>query len=68
MSSTHRDLNHARAYREPPALTRFGTATARRHGPSPPEQQRNRKPLLMAQHTPRPRSLRSTETLSATSG
>jgi hypothetical protein len=62
MSSTRRDADHARAYPEPPAHPLW-----HRHGPkapplTPKQQQRNRELLLLAQHTPRPRSTRPAKT------
>ncbi|WP_405393469.1 hypothetical protein OG596_38180 (plasmid) [Streptomyces sp. NBC_01102] len=60
-SPPHHDVDHTLAYPEPPASPlwhRHGT-TAR---PLTPEQQRrNRELLLLAQHTPRPRSPRNTK-------
>lgn len=64
MSSTPQDdVDPTLAYPEPPASPlwhRHGAAKAR---PLTPEQQRrNRELLLLAQHTPRPRSPRTTKT------
>ncbi|MFH9677445.1 hypothetical protein ACH4L5_34980 [Streptomyces sp. NPDC017405] len=63
MSSTNRDVDHALAYPEPPASPLW-----HRHGaPARPltdaEKKRNRELLVLAQHTPRPRGPRTTETL-----
>jgi hypothetical protein len=56
LSSTRRHAETALAYPEPPAHPLW-----HRHGPkprplTPKQQQRNRELLLLAQHTPRPRS------------
>lgn len=68
MSSTDRDVDHALAYPEPPASPlwhRHGGVQARPLTPA--QQKRNRELLVGAQHTPRPRSPRSTETLAEAS-
>jgi hypothetical protein len=68
MSSTDRDVDHALAYPEPPASPlwhRHGGVQARPLTPA--QQKRNRELLVVAQHTPRPRSPRSTETLAEAS-
>ncbi|KJY27438.1 hypothetical protein VR46_39100 [Streptomyces sp. NRRL S-444] len=67
MSSTERDVDHSLSYPEPPASPLW-----HRDGPKPrpitPEQQRrNCELLLRAQHTPRPRSPRTTDTLAEAS-
>ncbi|MGF1344530.1 hypothetical protein ACQSMD_31210 [Streptomyces flavovirens] len=68
MSSTPQDdIDPALAYPEPPASPLW-----HRRGPKPrpitPEQQRrNRELLLRAQHTPWPRSPRTTKTLAEAS-
>ncbi|MFI7178950.1 hypothetical protein [Streptomyces spororaveus] len=57
--SSHRDVDHALAYPEPPASPLW-----HRNGPkprpiTPGQQQHNCELLLRAQHTPRPRSPRT---------
>ncbi|MFB8406115.1 hypothetical protein [Streptomyces sp. NPDC055912] len=68
MSSTDRDVDHALAYPEPPASPlwhRHGRVQARPLTDA--EKKRNRELLALAQHTPRPRSPRPTETLAEAS-
>ncbi|MFI6530222.1 hypothetical protein [Streptomyces uncialis] len=68
MSSTARDADPALTYPEPPASPLW-----HRHGgrqtrpPTPAQQKRNRELLVVAQHTPRPRSPRPSE-ISAEAG
>ncbi|MFE9222790.1 hypothetical protein ACFYN3_41775 [Streptomyces lavendulae] len=62
MTSTHRDIDPALAYPEPPASPLW-----HRDGPkalpiTPEQQRRNRELLLRAQHTPRPRTSRTAKT------
>ncbi|MFJ4320636.1 hypothetical protein ACIP46_35940 [Streptomyces lavendulae] len=59
--SSHRDVDHALAYPEPPASPLW-----HRHGPkgrpiTAGQQQRNCELLLRAQYTPRPRTPRTTK-------
>ncbi|MFJ3638016.1 hypothetical protein [Streptomyces sp. NPDC090112] len=59
--SSHRDVDHALAYPEPPASPLW-----HRHGPkarpiTTSQQQRNCELLLRAQYTPRPRTPRTTK-------
>jgi hypothetical protein len=61
-STPHHDVDHTLAYPEPPASPLW-----HRHGtkvrPLTPEQQRrNYELLLLAQHTPRPRTPRTPKT------
>ncbi|WP_331761825.1 hypothetical protein [Streptomyces sp. NBC_01546] len=68
MSSTDRHVDHALAYPEPPASPlwhRHGAVQARPLTDA--EKKRNRELLVLAQHTPRPRSPRPTETLAEAS-
>ncbi|MFB7811565.1 hypothetical protein [Streptomyces virginiae] len=60
--SSHRDVDHALAYPEPPA-----SPLRHRHGPkarpiTPRQQQHNCELLLRAQYSPRPRTARTTTT------
>ncbi|MFY4721442.1 hypothetical protein [Streptomyces sp. LaBMicrA B280] len=62
MSSTHRDVDHALAYPEPPASPLWHRDGAKAWPLTPAEQRRNRELLVLAQKRPtRPRSPRSTK-------
>ncbi|WP_405942909.1 hypothetical protein [Streptomyces sp. NBC_00207] len=58
--SSHRDVDHALAYPEPPASPLWQRHTPKAWPITPGQQERNCELLLRAQHTPRPRSPRTT--------
>jgi hypothetical protein len=67
MSSTpQHDVDHL-AYPEPPASPLWHRDGPKARPLTPEQQRRNRELLLRAQHTPRPRSPRSTKTLAEAS-
>lgn len=61
MSSTERDVDHALAYPEPPASPLWHRHGAQARPLTDAEKKRNRELLVLAQHTPRPRSPRTTK-------
>ncbi|MER6916095.1 hypothetical protein ABT354_30865 [Streptomyces sp. NPDC000594] len=67
MSSTDRAVDHALAYPEPPASHLWHRHGAKARPLTPAEQKRNRQLLVLAQHSPRPRTPRPTETLAEAS-
>ncbi|TGZ12365.1 hypothetical protein DV517_74600 [Streptomyces sp. S816] len=67
MSSTERDVDHTLAYPEPPASPLWHRHGAQTRPLTEAEKKRNRDLLVLAQHTPRPRSPRTTETLAEAS-
>ncbi|WP_331727074.1 hypothetical protein OG725_37110 (plasmid) [Streptomyces sp. NBC_01213] len=67
-STSQHDVDPTLAYPEPPASPLWHRHGAPKPRPITPEQQRrNRELLLRAQHTPRPRSPRTTKTLAEAS-
>ncbi|MFD3567434.1 hypothetical protein [Streptomyces sp. NPDC058667] len=67
MSSTQPDVDHTLAYPEPPASPLWHRHGAKARPLTDAQRQRNRELLVLAQHRPRPRSPRTTETLAEAS-
>ncbi|WP_301129053.1 hypothetical protein [Streptomyces cacaoi] len=67
MSSTERDVDHALAYPEPPASPLWHRHGAQARPLTDAEKKRNRELLVLAQHTPRPRSPRTIKPLAEAS-
>ncbi|MGP3632421.1 hypothetical protein ACTU45_03420 [Streptomyces sp. 24-1644] len=61
-STPHHDVDQALAYPEPPASPLWHRHGAKARPLTPEQQRRNCELLLLAQHTPRPRSPRTTKT------
>ncbi|MEU8852174.1 hypothetical protein AB0C70_39500 [Streptomyces sp. NPDC048564] len=61
MSSTHRDVDHALAYPEPPASPLWHRHGAKARPLTDAQRRRNRELLDIAQRTTRPRSPRPTK-------
>ncbi|MFF3015518.1 hypothetical protein [Streptomyces sp. NPDC057939] len=57
--SSHRDVDHALAYPEPPASPLWHRSGPKARPITPGRQQHNCEVLLRAQYTPRPRSPRT---------
>ncbi|WP_328765385.1 MULTISPECIES: hypothetical protein [unclassified Streptomyces] len=60
--SSHRDVDHALAYPEPPPSPLWHHSGPKARPITPGQQQHNCELLLRAQYTPRPRSPRTTKT------
>ncbi|WP_331726543.1 hypothetical protein OG592_44045 (plasmid) [Streptomyces avidinii] len=66
-NTPHDDVDPALAYPEPPASPLWHRHGTKARPLTPEQQQRNCELLLHAQHTPRPRSPRTTDTLAEAS-
>ncbi|MFF1593124.1 hypothetical protein ACFVY0_34145 [Streptomyces sp. NPDC058286] len=67
MSSTDHTVDHALAYPEPPASPLWHRHGTKARPLTDADRKRNRELLVLAQHTPRPSSPRTTETLAEAS-
>ncbi|WP_128977356.1 hypothetical protein [Streptomyces roseicoloratus] len=65
--SSNRDVDNALAYPEPPASPLWHHHGAKARPLTDAQRQRNRELLVLAQHRPRPRCPRTTETLAEAS-
>ncbi|MFC8273843.1 hypothetical protein ACFUJR_15220 [Streptomyces sp. NPDC057271] len=58
-STTPNDVDHALAYPEPPASPLWHQRRPKARPLTPEQQRRNRELLVLAQHTPRPRTTKT---------